>query len=287
MQKLISIIDKSVNFVPPSMFESRFVQRTDDYFIAYLSSHNGCNKACRFCHLTQTKQTDFEHASLENYVTQLKPIISHYSEQILNGQPRANKINFNFMARGEPFANNTVLNDSTSLALALKNEIRHLDLKPNFNFSTIGPTELGNRAIADVLSPNTENVVYYSLYSARESFRKKWLPKSLPVDVMLSNMRDWQDKGGTNVLHWALIDGENDSLQDIDLIVDKVNKFGINARFNLVRYNPYSIGQGAEPGLDTINAYFEKISKMLGSIDSKIVSRVGFDVKASCGMFVS
>lgn len=287
MQTLFSTIDQSVNFVPDSKFESRFVHRGLDYFIAYLSSHNGCNKACRFCHLTQTKQTNFTHATIENYLEQIRPILAHYASQVKSGMAPVSKINFNFMARGEPFANDTILNNSAGLIDALSEQSSSHNLTPKFNFSTIGPTELGGRLISDIISPTPENHIYYSLYSVNEHFRKKWLPKTLPVNSMLENMRDFQNKGGTNVLHWALIKGENDSMQDIHNILERIEHFGIKAKFNLVRYNPYSPAQGTEPDDATIQQYFNTISSRLQESGSKIVSRVGFDVKASCGMFVA
>ncbi len=72
---LHSYEDKSVNFVFDNMLEARFVRRVEDYFIVYLSSHDGCNKACRFCHLTQTKQTSFNETTLEEYLIQAKTVL--------------------------------------------------------------------------------------------------------------------------------------------------------------------------------------------------------------------
>jgi 23S rRNA (adenine2503-C2)-methyltransferase len=286
MQTLYSSIDSSVNFVPQHKMESRYVQRTDDYFIAYLSSHNGCNKACRFCHLTQTGQTDFTGAFTNDYLDQANLVMKHYDKILEEGALSAKSVHFNFMARGEPFSNKTVLKAADTVTDLLSIEARKRNLTSKFNFSTIGPIELSNLALSDILNPVPSNSVYYSLYSTRESFRRRWLPNAIPVEEMLINMRDWQDKGGTNVLHWALISGENDSYADVDSILNLVHKHGIVAKFNLVRYNPYSVGQGKESADYVLNEYFKYMKIGLNHEDSKIVTRVGFDVKASCGMFV-
>jgi adenine C2-methylase RlmN of 23S rRNA A2503 and tRNA A37 len=191
------------------------------------------------------------------------------------------------MARGEPLANTTILNDSAAFFSAMNKSVSAYNLKSKFNLSTIGPQEISDRLISEFIKPSPDVSIYYSLYSVKESFRKKWVPKSIPVHIMLENMQDWQSKGGNNVLHWSLIEGENDAIEDIDEIINLVSKYGIKAKFNLVRYNPYSDMQGKEPTQEKIEQYFNHISECLGHIDSKIVSRVGFDIKASCGMFVS
>jgi len=85
MQILTSKIDKSVNFVEEQLIgfiESRYVRRADDYFIAYLSSQTGCNRGCKMCHLTATKQTQFSNCDMQDFVTQLENIFSHYEKEI-------------------------------------------------------------------------------------------------------------------------------------------------------------------------------------------------------------
>ncbi len=90
-----------------------------------------------------------------------------------------------------------MLQNSKELFTVLKNEVKNLNLETKFNISTIGPQEIENIEFSDILKDYTEDLmIYYSLYSVKEDFRKKWIPKSLPVDVMLAKLKRWQDIGG-------------------------------------------------------------------------------------------
>ena len=99
---LVSQKDKSKNYVIPTddggYFESRFVQRTDDYILVYLSSHSGCDQACRFCHLTQTRQTMMQPADILDYIAQAKRVLNdaNLAQLKLFG---LKKVKFSFMAR--------------------------------------------------------------------------------------------------------------------------------------------------------------------------------------------
>jgi len=146
--------------------------------------------------------------------------------------------------------------------------------------------------LEDLPVPNPEvgkTRLYYSLYSMNPKFRKRWLPRTRNPMAALNDLAYWQrvSTGVEVILHWAFIKDQNDSEDDVDDIVRAVKNSGIKVRFNVVRYNPFSSDQGEESDIDTINARFEQLKTCALVPGSKIVSRVGPDVYASCGMFVN
>lgn len=282
--RLTSKQDLSINFVAPNGQESRYVRRTDDYMIVYLSSHNGCSQACRFCHLTQTGQTQFEVASVGDMLLQADRVLGHYREEVSAGrQSPVKTFHYNWMARGEPLLNPHILSDWNQITEELKRLSGQsgIGYQHKFNLSTIMPV-----GMSDLDFPSNLPTVYYSLYSVNPTFRKRWLPKALPVQQALARLKDYQSQGGQIVFHWAFIEGHNDDRGDVLRLADVIEQSGIKARFNLVRYNPYSIGQGQEPSEEVLQDRFEIISSVMKIPGSRIVPRVGFDVKASCGMFI-
>jgi adenine C2-methylase RlmN of 23S rRNA A2503 and tRNA A37 len=283
---LRSAEDSSVNFVAegefPGTVEARYVRRSDDYFIVYLSSQTGCRKACRFCHLTQTGQTDFVDVTLDGFFDQADQVLAHYDTQ----QP-AEQVHFNWMSRGEAFACSTVLERAPALLAGLSDRATARGLWPKFKFSTIMPEqEMAGRSLQSVFCGWAPDV-YYSLYSMDPAFRRRWLPKAMDPDRALEKLVAWQQASRkVPVLHWAFIEGENDDERTVSDIVAAVNRHGLRCDFNVVRYNPFSAGQGCEPDVQVIDRNAAMLADGVPGADVKIVGRVGFDVKASCGMFV-
>lgn len=283
VQVLNSNIDRSVNFVEEQLvgfLESRFVRKCDDYFIAYLSSQTGCNRGCTFCHLTVTGQISFVDSSHNDFVAQAIQVFKHYRAQPV----RAKYMHYNFMARGEPLANKILLESGDELLVKLGQVAKDEGLPAKFNISTIMPTTL-KQSLVDTfhyLNPT----IYYSLYSTNPEWRKKWMPAAMNVDDALSMLKEYQDfsKKMTKI-HYAFIAGENDSEEEINNICDAVDRTQLHCEFNLVRYNPASPDQGVESSEEVIKRDIDILTARLSG-KVQIIPRVGFDVKASCGMFV-
>lgn len=280
-----SVEDASVNWVFrgdfPGYLEARYVRRYPDRFIVYLSSQSGCQKACRFCHLTQSGQTAYADATPDAYLAQAQKVLDYY-----DGQAPAQKVHFNFMARGELFANPLFIANAPEVLSSLADEALARKLLPEWKLSTIMPKEISEVDLARMLSPFAPDI-YYSLYSVNERFRRRWLPKALPVAEALAVLKDYQHHTRKIVcLHWAMIRDKNDSEADMEGIIDAVREAGLRVDINFVRYNPFSSAQGEESSEEVLEARAQQLQAGLPDARIKVIPRVGFDVKASCGMFV-
>jgi len=282
---LRSAEDRSVNFTHAAAdggrFEARFVSRSDDKAIAYISSHSGCRLACRFCHLTQSGQTMFTQATHWDLMAQLMRVLRHMDEERIT-PPR---LNINFMARGEPLVNTYLTKGFPFFAIPATREAERRGMGVRFNVSTVFPADQDVDLVRSFSGfPVTP---YWSLWSVDPQFRKKWLPRAEVPERSLERLLQFQAATGREVvLHWGLIAGRNDREQDLEGILRLLEGSGLRARLNLVRYNAFSDRTGVEAGLDRLDRFLNILGPVLGAPGSRVVPRVGRDVFASCGMFV-
>jgi adenine C2-methylase RlmN of 23S rRNA A2503 and tRNA A37 len=297
-QILRSEEDRSINVVHPTedggAIETRFVQRTDDTVIIYLSSASGCDRACRFCHLTQTGQTMMTHVDVEGYLNQAAELLAKVS---FEGKLAGVKIvHFNFMARGDAMLNPHFIHETKRVIDGLVGIASFFHFLPKFKISTIFPesnyfkidddediNELDDW-VRQTIALHPEIEFYYSLYSLDPEFRKRWIPKAIHPDKVGYAFRHTV---GRLRLHHALIKDVNTSVSNMVSIGQWLDDFEIHGRFNIVRYNPFSEKCGEEASMETIHYWQQTMERLSNVMGSYIISKVGMDVKASCGMFVS
>lgn len=285
-QVLTSKEDASANFIFegdfPGYFEARYVRRDDRKMAIYLSSQSGCAQGCWFCHLTITKQTRLDNATLEIYLDQALRVFEHYDKNC----PTAEMVHFNFMARGEALANPLFLKHGQELFSKLGAEVVKRDLQARFLVSTIMPINFRGKLLGKFFPFNGPEI-YYSIYSVRDQFRDARMPAAMPVEEALQMLKRYHDDTKKVVrLHWSFIKGENDGEEDIVLMCHKIRNSKLPVEVRIVRYNPYNENYGQESDWSTIERNLEIIKDYLPHAATKVITRVGRDVKASCGMFV-
>ena len=277
--------DASVNWertADPGRIEARYVRRKEDYFVVYLSSQTGCDQGCRMCHLTATRQTRLRDVTLEEYLTQADTVLEHYR----NETPQARSVHFNFMARGEPLASQVLLSYADELLGELAQRALRLKLKPRYLVSTIMPKNLGARSLDDIFR-SYHPEIYYSLYSMRPEFRQRWLPKAMLAEDALDRLAAWQRQTYKICkIHYAFIAGENDSEADIHAICDALLSRRLMVHINIVRYNSPDLKRGVESSEEVIQRNAKIYEERLPLARVRVIPRVGYDVHASCGMFV-
>ena len=281
--------DLSVNFIRPAgdggLWEARYVRRCADYAVVYLSSQSGCRQACRMCHLTATGQTTERGATVGDYLAQADVVLAHL-DRMEGAHGRPGLINVNLMARGEPLANPHFLSGWRDLSDALLERAARRGMGLQLNVSTIMPAALDPVFVADRLGGAPVRL-YYSLYALDPAFRRRWLPRAMAPEAALAALAAWQGRtGGEVMLHWALIAGENDSEVEVEAVLEAVRRVGLRASFNQVRFNPPASTGASEPPQEVLDARFRALAEGLAGPSSRQVPRVGFDVRASCGMFV-
>jgi adenine C2-methylase RlmN of 23S rRNA A2503 and tRNA A37 len=279
--------DVSVNWDRPAdvgRIEARYVRRRPDYFVVYLSSQTGCDQGCRMCHLTPTGQTRLRDVSRAEFLEQADTVLAHYRREA----PPARAVHFNFMARGEPLANAALLAGADELLGDLAGRAVALNLRPRYLVSTVFPKDFGDRLLEDVFVTYHPEI-YYSVYSTREQFRRRWLPKALPVAEGLDRLASWQ-RSTYKVckIHYAFIAGENDSEADVHAVCDALEARRLMVHVNIVRYNPLDPRRhGVEPPEEVIRRNAAIYQARLPYARVRVIPRVGYDVQASCGMFVA
>ncbi len=279
-----STLDVSVNWVKSvdvGQIEARYVRRKPEYFALYLSSQTGCRQACRMCHLTATGQTALRNVTLAEYLEQADTVFGHYPNV-----PDAKCVHYNFMARGEALANPVMTQESGELFDALWHRAKGHGLAPRFLVSTIMPRVL-DRPLDEIFD-RYQPEIYYSLYSMDPRFRRRWLPKALPANEALDQLAAWQRHSYKIVkIHYAFIEGENDSEADVHAVCDALEARGLYVHINIVRYNSPSERAGKEPADEVLERNAAIFRQRLPRARVRVIPRVGFDVYASCGMFVS
>jgi 23S rRNA (adenine2503-C2)-methyltransferase len=257
-------------------YEASFMEKNDaTKFVICVSSQVGCPMRCSFCHLTELGMSKgVRNLSAREIAAQVNDTIRH---QYANGRLPADKdCIVSFMAMGEPMLNiDEVLG---SLPLIETGRPPEFTGRFRYDISTVLPKSASLSTI-----PSEKKIrVFYSLHSPLPETRRKLIPQSRSIpDAFAELVAYYRRTGIKPIIHHTFIEGQNDSEQEIQAIIDLMTMpEHVDFQLRVLRYNPYNASQRESRKLLDIIELLER------HIYVKLHRSPGFEISAACGQFL-
>ncbi|KAL3800801.1 hypothetical protein HJC23_001638 [Cyclotella cryptica] len=252
----------------------------DVRYTVCVSSQVGCAKKCSFC-ATGTMGLIGQLSSAE-ILEQIHLLQQYVKHKNLPGKIR----NVVFMGMGEPLDNYDAVHESIR-------GITHQCLfglkAKKVTVSTVGSSAQKIKALADE-APQV--CLALSLHSAIQSSREKLIPSAVSISLEeLGDALDYHAKksGRGSMLEYLLINGVNDSNDEVDSLAEFCLKREGNVYVNLIPYNPTLAGDNfgyQTPSDERISDFHDKLKAAGVKALVRWSTQNGRDANGACGQLV-
>jgi 23S rRNA (adenine2503-C2)-methyltransferase len=284
LNKIFSKTDNTIKYIFQTkdeiIIEMAYINKEDGKDIICVPSQTSCKMGCKFCHITDASDklkygnlTPLEIIDGVNYI---------YNDLELIKNPRTLLISY--MGCGEPLINmDNVISSMTWLKREYQNVkvplIRFAIATSLPYFSMVKFFEL-TEAINSLKLPVK---IHLSLHYTNDELRKEWMPESAPIIPSIIALEYYQKRTGNSVeIHYALIDGVNDTEKDAILLTDLLKNRNIPVKFLFYNEKPtIEFHASSKEKINIFKQYFEKYD-----IKYEYYIPPGLDVGASCGQFL-
>lgn len=240
-----------------------------------ISSQVGCTLACKFCHTgTQTLVRNLEMSEILGQIMLAKDCLDDWRQQPCI-------TNIVFMGMGEPFYNYENVARAVSIILD----------KDGLNFAARRVTISTSGLVPEILkmSKTLKTALAISLHAANDATRSGIMAinKKYPLDELMKACKVYnQENPGQKVMfEYVMLSSINDSDENARELVTLINKYNINAKINLIPFNPW-MSCGYERSEEARILAFQRILKNADLI-APIRKTRGDDVMAACGQLKS
>ncbi len=125
--------------------------------------------------------------------------------------------------------------------------------------------------------------LFYSVHSAIQSRRDQVVPKAMPLAQAVAQLNQYaQDGRYTLILHHLLVEGLNDTEEELDALIDLVNRSFYGKELRILRYNLCTRSPYHES--ERFLAQVRKLADRVPFI--KVQVSPGSEVSAACGQFI-
>ncbi len=255
------------------VIEFSYIDKNDGKDIICVPSQTMCRIGCKFCH---TKE----------YIGKIKDR-NLTSEEIFEGVSYVVSdmklcrpmLLVSYMGCGEPL-NNT--RNVIGSMVGIRNHFENV----RFAVATSLPAFLGFefRVMARMIERHKLNVkLHLSLHYTTDILRKEWMPNSLNIAESLFHCYRYKTFTKNNVeIHYALIEGINDSVEDADRLVGLLNGKDFNVKF--LFYNAKENLSVKASDMSALNRFKSRLDE--AGILNEYYVPPGLDIGASCGQFL-
>jgi len=280
IKKVSSKTDKVEKYVFKNgdgfIVEFSYIDNNTNKDIICVSTHTICNLGCKFCHTTdyigKIISTEVEHEDLFDGIDYIIKDLNLNRLTLL----------ISFMGCGDPVLNvynviNTML--SVKNTYATKNvRFAVATCMPKNDFSEFFRlTEL-------IKKENLTVKMHLSLHYTTDALRKEWMPNALDIKSSLAAMDFYHEATKNPVeIHYALIDGVNDTDDDMIALAELLEHRNFNVKF--LHYNEKNTIEAHASSRAKYDE-FDYFLWIRAAIKTEYYSPPGPDVGASCGMFL-
>lgn len=302
--KLVKSLQNILNPITNTI-ETRTSERNK--YSIFISSSVGCYMKCRFCHLT-LKDAEYIKISSDIVLSNIKEAIEDMV--LFNPEIKSRYIKLSWMGMGDAINKPEMVRDVTINLLDWIFEKGYAVGLDGVDLSTVMPPIKGKKWIPifqeleaklQLYSKNPvyhmDNVEYsngyyshknvfrlfYSVESAIQEKREYVVPNAMSLKEAVSHLKEYEQNGKYPViLHHLLVDGLNDSEEELDALIDFVNNDFKENELRILRYNFCAKSSYKES--EKVIAQVKKISENINFV--KIQISPGTEVSAACGQFI-
>ncbi len=263
----------------PYFIEGAFMtlpNRTESNIIC-ISTQIGCKSGCAFC--ATSKSPFIDDLTEEEMKKQIDVMLN---DNIHKVSSFSGKVEIAFEGMGEPLSN----------LYSVAKTIHHYQKYTNFKYviSTSGTEKNTIYKLSQEIFSNPVRL-QLSLHFADDKKREKFMPATAGTSIkdILEKAKQYNittnERYGSNhkvALNYLLLEGINDSIEDIDALQNLIGENYENFYVKLSHLNdsfPYK--SPPQEKFEEIQNYLEKHSY----IETKIFKSIGTDISAGCGQF--
>ncbi len=304
----IKIQESQLQNINPITGKLETFQVDRNKYSVFISASAGCPMKCSFCHLT-IKNAKFKKLTRDEILNNLKSAIE---EAIKYNTSLSDKyVKLSWMGMGEAILDPEGVRD---ISLSFIEWLLKYDLAKGLDgvdLSTVMPDIKGLNlsALAELnqelkkynINPKNymaDNIqlstfkeyphrsplrLFYSIHAINPKIRNILVPNTKDIIESALILNEWSNNSQANViLHQLILDGKNDSWDEISNLVSFINTYFQNNELRVLRYNVCLKSQDME------TQHFNEIIKYLSQHIKYLKVQVspGKEVSAACGQFI-